>query len=206
MFLQVQTNEGEVHKVDVEIARMSHVLKHMLDDIGIGDTNENREPALDLPVIPLSNVEADVWLHVVTWCGHHRKDYDMLLKQSLEEEAQDMLTADRKSPKELEVMSKLPQWDESFLRSLDADHSDVDMDEQQTSGLPRKQENVFRLIMAANFLDMKPLLDMGCKYIANLIRGRSAEQIRQTLGLVNDFTPQEEERIRKENAWAEFKG
>ena len=33
--------------------------------------------------------------------------------------------------------------------------------------------------------------------------GKSAEEIRQQFGIVNDFTPEEEAQIREENKWAE---
>lgn len=32
---------------------------------------------------------------------------------------------------------------------------------------------LFDIILAANFLDIKPLLDLGCKTVANLIKGKS---------------------------------
>jgi S-phase kinase-associated protein 1 len=36
-----------------------------------------------------------------------------------------------------------------------------------------------------------------------MIKGKSVEEIRKTFNIVNDFTPEEEEAIRKENEWAE---
>jgi len=39
--------------------------------------------------------------------------------------------------------------------------------------------------------------------VASLIRGKSVEEIRKMFNIQNDFTPEEEERIRKENQWAE---
>lgn len=39
----------------------------------------------------------------------------------------------------------------------------------------------------------------GCKTVANMIKGKSVEEIRKTFNIVNDFTPEEEEQIRKEN-------
>lgn len=52
---------------------------------------------------------------------------------------------------------------------------------------------------AANYLDIKPLLDVGCKSVANMIKGKSAEEIRRTFNITNDFTPEEEAQIKKEN-------
>lgn len=59
------------------------------------------------------------------------------------------------------------------------------------------------LIQAANYLDIKPLLDVGCKTVANMIKGKSPEEIRKTFNIQNDFTPEEEDQIRRENEWAE---
>lgn len=63
------------------------------------------------------------------------------------------------------------------------------------------QATLFELIMAANFLDIKPLLDLTCKTVANMIKGKGPEEIRKLFGIVNDFTPEEEEQVRKENEW-----
>ncbi|KAF2076710.1 hypothetical protein CYY_001967 [Polysphondylium violaceum] len=66
-----------------------------------------------------------------------------------------------------------------------------------------EHETLFQLTLAANFLDIKPLLDLTCKQIANLIRGKTPEEIKHTFNLTQDFTPEEEEQIRKENEWCE---
>ncbi len=57
--------------------------------------------------------------------------------------------------------------------------------------------------MAANYLDIKSLLDLSCAKIATLIKGKTPEEIRKTFNIVNDFTPEEEAQIREENKWAE---
>jgi len=59
------------------------------------------------------------------------------------------------------------------------------------------------LIMAANFLNIKDLLDLTCAKVASMIKGKTPEEIRQMFGIENDFTPEEEEKIREENKWCE---
>ena len=63
------------------------------------------------------------------------------------------------------------------------------------------QEKLFELILAANFMDIKPLLDLTCAAVASLIKGKTPEEIRKTFNIVNDFTPEEEAAVREENKW-----
>lgn len=51
------------------------------------------------------------------------------------------------------------------------------------------------LFQAANYLDIKGLLDVTCKTVANMIKGKSPEEIRKTFNIKNDFTPAEEEQV-----------
>ena len=66
-----------------------------------------------------------------------------------------------------------------------------------------EQEVLFEMILAANFLECKPLLDLCCARVAAMIKGKSPEEIRQTFNIVNDFTPEEEALVREENMWCE---
>ena len=65
------------------------------------------------------------------------------------------------------------------------------------------QTTLFELILAANFLDIPPLLDLTCKTVANMIKGRTTEEIRNAFDIKNDFTEEEEAQVRKENNWVE---
>jgi len=41
------------------------------------------------------------------------------------------------------------------------------------------------------------------KTVAGMIKGKTPEDIRKTFNIKNDFTPEEEEQVRKENEWCE---
>ena len=63
------------------------------------------------------------------------------------------------------------------------------------------QAVLFELILAANYLDIPNLLDLTCKAVAAMIKGKDTVEIRATFNIKNDFTPAEEEQVRKENEW-----
>jgi S-phase kinase-associated protein 1 len=85
----------------------------------------------------------------------------------------------------------------------DSRRKTTDIDEWDQKFLQVDQEMLFEIILAANYLDIKQLLDVGCKTVANMIKGKSPEEIRKTFNIQNDFTPEEEDQIRRENEWAE---
>merc|ERR1712201_35465 len=60
------------------------------------------------------------------------------------------------------------------------------------------QGTLFELILAANYLDIKGLLDVTCKTVANMIKGKTPDEIRKTFNIKNDFTAAEEEQVREE--------
>lgn len=80
--------------------------------------------------------------------------------------------------------------EEESLKSFDAEFVKVE------------QDTLFDLILAANYLDIKGLLDLICQTVADMMRGKTPEQIREKFNIVNDYTPEEEEEVRRENAWA----
>ncbi|KAI4609497.1 uncharacterized protein J4E87_005312 [Alternaria ethzedia] len=109
------------------------------------------------------------------------------------------------------VMKKVIEWcghhknDPPATQDDDSDSrkKSTDIDEWDQKFMQVDQEMLFEIILAANYLDIKALLDVGCKTVANMIKGKSPDEIRKTFNIQNDFTPEEEEQIRRENEWAE---
>ncbi|THH07292.1 hypothetical protein EW145_g3477 [Phellinidium pouzarii] len=79
----------------------------------------------------------------------------------------------------------------------------TDISEWDQKFITVDQEMLFEIILAANYLDIKPLLDVGCKTVANMIKGKTPEEIRKLFNIVNDFTPEEEAQIKRENLESE---
>ncbi|KAH9566851.1 hypothetical protein CY35_04G151200 [Sphagnum magellanicum] len=83
-----------------------------------------------------------------------------------------------------------PATPEDEIKAWDLDFVKVD------------QATLFDLILAANYLHIKNLLDLTCQTVADMIKGKTPEEIRKTFNIKNDFTPEEEEEVRRENQWA----
>ncbi|KAF9428453.1 hypothetical protein BGZ94_002330 [Podila epigama] len=91
------------------------------------------------------------------------------------------------------------------------DDAAADIDEWDLEYCKVDQGTLYEMILAANYLDIKPLLDLTCKTVANMIKGllianaisghgpKSPEEIRKTFNITNDFTPEEEDQARREN-------
>ncbi|CDH50008.1 s-phase kinase-associated protein 1a-likeprotein [Lichtheimia corymbifera JMRC:FSU:9682] len=106
------------------------------------------------------------------------------------------------------ILRKVIEWcdhhrNDPIVAQDEQDRRNTDIEEWDQKYMEVDQETLFDVILAANYLDIKPLLDVGCKTVANMIKGKSAEEIRRTFNITNDFTPEEEAQIRKENEWAE---
>jgi len=92
--------------------------------------------------------------------------------------------------KHVEAANPEDKPSEDDLKAWDAEFVKVD------------QATLFDLILAANYLNIKSLLDLTCQTVADMIKGKTPEEIRKTFNIKNDFTPEEEEEVRRENQWA----
>lgn len=87
--------------------------------------------------------------------------------------------------------ASLTEEEKEDLKKWDAEFVNID------------QSTIFDLILASNYLNVKSLFDLTCRTIADQIAAcNSADEVREKFQIENDFTPEEEEEIRRENQWA----
>ena len=85
------------------------------------------------------------------------------------------------SPKFSEAIED--QWDFQFVQGLTDDI-------------------LIELVLAANYMDCKPILDLCCGYIASKFKGKDVAELRNEYGIAEEFSPDEEDRLKQENSWA----
>lgn len=106
------------------------------------------------------------------------------------------------------ILNKVIEWCEYHKKDFNNEDNEgniknTNIEDWDLKYIDIDQETLFDIILASNYLDIKQLLDLGCKTVANMIKGKSTEEIRKTFNITNDFTPEEESQIKKENEWAE---
>lgn len=126
--------------------------------------------------IPLDNVTGRALAKTIEYCKQYVEHADCL-----EHDEQ----AKKKDEKKDEKQAKKKAWEA-----------------WQSEFLEIERAELFDLILAANYLHIQPLLQACCKRVAAMIKGKTVEEVRDIFGIKNDFTPEEEEQVRRENQWA----
>ncbi|KAL4308873.1 hypothetical protein GQ457_01G000500 [Hibiscus cannabinus] len=164
--------DGETFVVEERVIHKSVMIKNMIEDDCVNE------------VIPVPNVTGKILSKILEYCKKH-------------------VDGEKKS----DAVDKLEEWDADF----------VDVDQVTLYDLIMVSFSYFTILLllivesligwifelqAANFLNIKDLLDLTCQKVADMIKGKSPEEIRTTFNIKNDFTPEEYEEVTKENAWA----
>lgn len=169
--VKVKSSDNVIFELPIEVAKKSITLSNMLDDI---EVSENE--------IPLPNVDGKTMNTVVEFI---KFDTVVLHKKKELTEEEKNQPRDEEKPKE-----GFQDWEQKFIDShfKNGDGS-------------FNQDLLFKTILAANYLDIKQLLDLSCKSVAYQIKGKTPEEIRKTFQIKNDFTEEEVEKIKKENEY-----
>ncbi|CAF3556087.1 unnamed protein product [Rotaria sp. Silwood1] len=116
----------------------------------------------DVP-IPLPNVKASFLGPIVNFCNHHKNDPQ---PEPLDDDDDDDPNKDIYEPKRSDDIC---EWDQNFIKQFTV-----------------QEGTLFDIIMAANYLGIKTLLAVGCKTIANMVRGKSSSEVREMFNISYD--------------------
>jgi S-phase kinase-associated protein 1 len=141
----------------------------------IKDMLEDQD-AEESTLIPLPNVSGKTMKYVIQYMEYHWNNRAEPIEKPLKGKVEDVIS----------------EWDKKFL------YTDLIKE-----GDEKQHELLIDGIMAANFLNIKDMLDLTCAAVASMIKGKTPEQIRALFNIENDFSPEEEEKIREENRWCE---
>ena len=118
-------------------------------------------------VIPTPNIDGHTLGWIVAWMEHHK----------------DARPDPIEKPLRVDIQEVLSEFNKKFICEQLVEDGDYN-----------KNQKLQDVIMGANFLGVRDLLEMGCAMIAHMIKGKTAEEIRQMYGIEKDFTEEEEKR------------
>eukprot|EP00994_Dinema_validum_P003865 NODE_1881_length_820_cov_194.792477_g1484_i0.p1 GENE.NODE_1881_length_820_cov_194.792477_g1484_i0~~NODE_1881_length_820_cov_194.792477_g1484_i0.p1 ORF type:complete len:193 (+),score=37.65 NODE_1881_length_820_cov_194.792477_g1484_i0:74-652(+) len=125
-------------------------------------------------MVPLANVDSITLETVADYLVHYGEEKPAVLEKPLKAALPELL----------------PEWDKDFVyKKLFKDGN------EKAHGL------LFGTLMAANFLGIESLRDLGCAAIANMLRGKTPEQIMEVFDVTEPFTPEEERAVEQQYPW-----
>ena len=101
------------------------------------------------------------------------------------------------------LMPKIIEWCEYQYDASEQNVSKEDIEEWNKEYVSVDKEELYRLIIGADFLGIQSLIDITGQTIADMITGKTPDEIRTHFNIVNDLTPDEEHEIRQRNTWKE---
>jgi S-phase kinase-associated protein 1 len=95
------------------------------------------------------------------------------------------------------------EWCETHGGTFTPDTEDLpdDCTDPKGKALPKEKDLICAMVHAADYMDMQVLITAGVAALANIITGKTVEQLRDFCQFPDDFTPEEKETVRRENQW-----
>ncbi|KAG6498319.1 hypothetical protein ZIOFF_046231 [Zingiber officinale] len=181
--IKLVSSDGAEFEVEEEVAFQSKIIKDIVADAD--------------DVIPLPSVSSKVLIQVIEYCRKHAAVNSFPLSPSSSTAA----AASSSSSISSKPVSDpaLRAWDNEFVKLNNSSLFDIVIVRTEEEAFPFSP---FHDYSAANYLDIEELVDLVLETVADRIKGKQAQEIRRQFNIENDFTPEEEEALRRENSWA----
>ncbi|MEX0596730.1 MAG: hypothetical protein WD512_09530, partial [Candidatus Paceibacterota bacterium] len=82
------------------------------------------------------------------------------------------------------IEGELTEWEKNFASNM-------------------SKNTLMEVVLVANYLEFNFMLEAMCLAMAGLLKDRKTEQMREDWGIVNDFTEEEERKIKEEHKFIE---
>jgi S-phase kinase-associated protein 1 len=157
---------GKFYIISRETAKMSNLLKDILEDKADGEIVE----------IPIPKINGKTLSTIMMYMNYFV----------------DNKAASIPKPLNTSLRSYLSEWEKNFLDNFLLEN-----------GNEKEHHVLIDVLAGAHFLTIESLTSLSCAAVADMMKGKTTEQIRELFNIENDFTPEEEEQIRKETKWCD---
>lgn len=102
------------------------------------------------------------------------------------------------------TLSKVIEYCSKHVNENSANEDEKEALKEFDAGFARDQGTnmLYHLLMASNYLEIPGLLELIAQQIADRMKGKVPQEIRDMFNITNDFTPEEEEKIHNDHPWA----
>jgi len=176
--IRLISSDGYVFDELPKVACMMGIVKWSYDDLVREDAGEN----VDAPEsprsprflkVPILNVSGDILGLILEYCRFHADDDGRATRRKEKEKGEN--NTDNGN-----------EWHRQYAEKLMRD-------------TPRK---LFEVSYASDYVDLRDLSAFTCKLIADAVRKKSVNEIRNFFMIDTAMTLEEEENVRKEYSWA----
>lgn len=165
--IKIVTNDNKEYTLPQEIAFRSGLIKNIVQDL---DLSQNADE------IPLTNVDSKTFEKIKKYMELHKANQELNKEpktpkepKAPQEQAQGSTGLYDRAPKEND--RPIAPWEQEYV--------DKELKDEDT---------LYNIVLAANFMDIESLMTLCCKVIAESIKGKTVEEIREKFNL-----PAEEE-------------
>ncbi len=179
-------------EVPLHIARLSNLVTNAIeddddDDSSSSDSDDDDASNSPRMMIMIPNVDHDILQKVIEFCTYHETEEQMtpistpLQSCKLEDLVQDWYVqfCHDATPKTSTVHSSTNTDKNDLQEEEENGSSSSSSSSSSTRASSTTTNQLFELVAAANYMDIKPLLDLTCLAVSIWIKGKSAEEITQ---------------------------
>uniref|UniRef100_J3LAM9 SKP1-like protein n=1 Tax=Oryza brachyantha TaxID=4533 RepID=J3LAM9_ORYBR len=155
------SSDGEQFEVPEAAASLSRIVSHMIED---GCTENG---------VRLHNVACSVLVKIIEYCNKHAA--------AAMETAEDLESFD----------AEFFDVDKTMLFDLIMAANYMDIKSLLEGIRWMRLERREKIILPTNYMDIKRLLYLATQHVADVIKGKSVDEIRKEFGIRNDYMPEE---------------
>ncbi|KAJ3356084.1 hypothetical protein HDU83_001998 [Entophlyctis luteolus] len=162
--VKITSSDNQEFTISKEIAYQSVLIKNMLEDAGEAD--DQPIPLPDVSGVILQKGASSTQFRASSFSVRYkpfRPPYPVIEYATMHKDDPPAPPEDEANPKPSE-----------------------DIDDRDKEFITVDQGTLFEIILAANYLGMKNLLDLGCKTVGNMIKGKTIQEIRKMFNIVNE--------------------
>lgn len=176
--VKLKTSDGKRFTLTRAEASCSNALRTMIESFLNGPNGQS------IPLLPdyisLRSINSQVFTRILEWCQKHSNDQSNRQKAS-------NFTYEPTATRSITQRNPQVEWEKGFMDGM-------------------SEEDLLRLIHAANYLDITSLLNALCQKMAKRWEGSKVEDIRKMYNIANDLPPEEEHQMLLDNKKIGFDG